>query len=178
MDVSDVLPEGTVASNAATASTEKATPPNISKEEVATPSNSKEEASPPRSNESQEAPPSKTPKMEDSKEATPLVSAPPTLGSNPQSKRALKKLRKREEWLETRGERRIIERDKRKKKLEKLRESGVHVESLAKSRKRLKDQTRAGSNCKVGVIIDMSFDDYMNQKDLGKCCKQLQHCYW
>lgn len=106
------------------------------------------------------------------------LSAPPTLGENPQSKRALKRLRKREEWLQTKGERRKVEKEKRKRKLEKLRESGVHVESLSKSRKKLKDHTMEGSACKVGVIIDMSFDDLMNQKDLGKCCKQLMHCYW
>jgi hypothetical protein len=35
-----------------------------------------------------------------------------------------------------------------------------------------------GSDCKVNVVIDMSFDDLMHDRDLGKCLKQLMHCYW
>ena len=33
------------------------------------------------------------------------------------------------------------------------------------------------SLCKVTVVIDMAFENLMNQKDLGKCLKQLLHCY-
>ena len=33
------------------------------------------------------------------------------------------------------------------------------------------------SLCKVTVAIDMAFENLMNQKDLGKCLKQLLHCY-
>jgi hypothetical protein len=34
------------------------------------------------------------------------------------------------------------------------------------------------SGCKVTVVLDMSFDDLMSDRDLGKCLKQLMHCYW
>ena len=33
------------------------------------------------------------------------------------------------------------------------------------------------SSCKVKIVIDMSFENLMNQRDLGKCLKQLMHCY-
>ena len=33
------------------------------------------------------------------------------------------------------------------------------------------------SPCKITVVIDMGFEDLMNQRDLGKCLKQLLHCY-
>ena len=33
------------------------------------------------------------------------------------------------------------------------------------------------SPCKVTVVIDMGFEHLMNQRDLGKCLKQLMHCY-
>ena len=33
------------------------------------------------------------------------------------------------------------------------------------------------SLCKITVVIDMAFENLMNQKDLGKCLKQLLHCY-
>ena len=33
------------------------------------------------------------------------------------------------------------------------------------------------SLCKVTVVVDMAYEELMNQKDLGKCLKQLLHCY-
>ena len=33
------------------------------------------------------------------------------------------------------------------------------------------------SSCKITVVIDMGFENLMNQRDLGKCLKQLMHCY-
>jgi len=35
----------------------------------------------------------------------------------------------------------------------------------------------SGSTCRVGVVVDFSFDEYMHQRDLGKACKQLLRCY-
>ena len=33
------------------------------------------------------------------------------------------------------------------------------------------------SGCKVGVTIDLSFDDLMIDKDIGKLSKQILRCY-
>ena len=44
-------------------------------------------------------------------------------------------------------------------------------------RKRLKNSKMEFSSCKVNVVLDMSFDDLMSDRDLGKCMKQLMHCY-
>ena len=33
------------------------------------------------------------------------------------------------------------------------------------------------SQCRVGVVVDFGFGHLMHQRDLGKCCKQLLHCY-
>jgi tRNA (guanine9-N1)-methyltransferase len=35
----------------------------------------------------------------------------------------------------------------------------------------------ATSSCRVSVVIDMSFDDLMTEKDKGKAYKQIIHCY-
>ena len=44
-------------------------------------------------------------------------------------------------------------------------------------RKRLKERKMVDSLCKVTVVVDMQFENLMNQRDLGKCLKQLMHCY-
>ena len=44
-------------------------------------------------------------------------------------------------------------------------------------RKRLKERKMVDSLCKVTVVVDMQFEALMNQRDLGKCLKQLMHCY-
>ncbi len=106
-----------------------------------------------------------------------------------------------------RPERRSKQKAERKRKREELRAAGVAAAELPGAsgvRKRLKEATMEASSCKVrkwgrgavqagtfvietpffkmsfcqvGVVIDFSFDDYMHQRDLGKCCKQLLHCY-
>ena len=97
--------------------------------------------------------------------------------SKRQSKRALKKERKRAEWLANKGERRAKEREKRRLKRERKTRENDYELSYSASRKRLKEATMAASACRVGVVVDMSFDHLMHQRDLGKCCKQLLHCY-
>ena len=93
------------------------------------------------------------------------------------SKRALKRERKRAEWLATKSERRAKEKEKRRLKRERKTRENDYEMSYSASRKRLKEVTMASSACKVGVVVDMSFDHLMHQRDLGKCCKQLLHCY-
>ena len=96
----------------------------------------------------------------------------------PMSKRQLKKQKKREEYLATRAERRKEEKLKRKVKMERMKKEKDFDCSYYSARKRLKkDKTMAGSDSKVHVVLDLAFEDKMNQKDLGKCCKQVLHCY-
>ena len=33
------------------------------------------------------------------------------------------------------------------------------------------------SSCKVAVVVDLSFDDYMDERSLAKCIKQICRCY-
>jgi tRNA (guanine9-N1)-methyltransferase len=51
------------------------------------------------------------------------------------------------------------------------------TQTFCEHRKRLKQRKMAESLCKVTVAIDMGFEHLMNQRDLGKCLKQLLHCY-
>jgi tRNA (guanine9-N1)-methyltransferase len=93
------------------------------------------------------------------------------------SKRARKKLLKRQQWLDTKQERRAKEKEKRKMKMEKRKEDGVFEESRNVSRKRLKEAKMAASACKVGVVFDLQFEALMSQRDLGKTLKQIMKCY-
>ena len=51
------------------------------------------------------------------------------------------------------------------------------TQTFCEHRKRLKQRKMTDSLCKVTVVIDMGFEHLMNQRDLGKCLKQLLHCY-
>lgn len=35
----------------------------------------------------------------------------------------------------------------------------------------------ANSNCHVSIVVDLSLDDYMDEKSLAKCIKQVCRCY-
>ena len=93
------------------------------------------------------------------------------------SKRAQKKLLKRQQWLDTKHERRAKEKEKRKRKMEERRKEGGFEESRTASGKALKHNTMATSTCKVGVVFDLQFEALMNQRDLGKTLKQVMKCY-
>ncbi|XP_046682441.1 tRNA methyltransferase 10 homolog A [Homalodisca vitripennis] len=71
-------------------------------------------------------------------------------------------------------QRRAKEREKLKQK---KKEARLKNESLGPSRKMLKQSTMALSSCKLRIALDFSFDDLMSEKDIGKCLKQLNHCY-
>ncbi|XP_053983146.1 tRNA methyltransferase 10 homolog A isoform X2 [Hylaeus volcanicus] len=90
------------------------------------------------------------------------------------SKRQLKKVKKREKWLERKDEKRLKEREKARRKRAFARANNI---DLGPSRKALKRSTMADSSCKVGVTIDMSFDDLMIDKDIAKLTKQILRCY-
>jgi len=93
------------------------------------------------------------------------------------SKRAQKKLKKRQEWLDHRQERRALEKAKRKAKIEQRKAQDPNLPSYTSSRKSIKKTYEDKSKSSIQVVFDMSFGDLMNQKDRGKCLKQVLHCY-
>lgn len=90
------------------------------------------------------------------------------------SKRQLKKVKKREKWLERKNEIRSREREKAKRKRALARTNNVDI---GPSRKALKRCTMAGSSCRIGITIDLSFDHLMIDKDIAKLTKQILRCY-
>ncbi len=113
-------------------------------------------------------------------EPTATEAKPDMAASNaeaPLSKRALKRRKKREEWLASKADRRAREKRRRKEKLAEKIKEGRHELSYHASRKKLKEKKMSESRCQIGVVLDMTFDHLMHQRDLGKCCKQLLHCY-
>lgn len=106
------------------------------------------------------------------------------------SKRQLKKDRKKQMWEETKLLRKEHRRKKkqeqnlkRKCRLEQLRieaeKCGLDPSKVSDppTRKKLKSNSMKNSTCKVGICIDMSFTDLMNEKDLHACIKQISRCY-
>jgi len=94
------------------------------------------------------------------------------------SKRAKKKLLKRQQWLDTKQERRQKERAKRKRNMEERKKDPEKFpDTRTVSRKRLKDCKMSDSKCKVGVAFDLQFEDLMNQQNMGKALKQIMKCY-
>ena len=93
------------------------------------------------------------------------------------SKRAQKKLKKRQDWLDNKQERRKREREKRKLRMAAKKLSKEFTESRTASRKSLKQVKMVESECKVSVVFDMQWSDLMTQRDLGKCLKQIIRCY-
>ena len=93
------------------------------------------------------------------------------------SKRALKKLKKRQEWLDSKPERRKKEKEKRRLKMATRKENKDYDESRTASRKSLKEVKMSQSSCRVRVVFDMQFGHLMTDRDLGKCLKQVTRCY-
>ncbi|CAL1527450.1 unnamed protein product [Lymnaea stagnalis] len=90
------------------------------------------------------------------------------------SKNQLKKQLKREKWLAIKQEKRREAKQKRKLRFAMMREKG---EDTGPTRKRLKLNTMRGSSCKIRVVIDLSMDDRMTEKDVNSLTCQLQHSY-
>lgn len=95
-------------------------------------------------------------------------------GPAPLSKNQLRKLKKKEKWLAIKDEKRKKERAKRKKRYADARLQGI---SLGPSRKALKLNAMKNSECRIRVVVDCSFDEFMSEKDVMKLVKQLQSCY-
>ena len=124
------------------------------------------------------------PSLEDCEEAqqSPGKSVTPAVDTNGEetqnlSKRALKKLKKRQEWLDSKPERRKKEKEKRRLKMAARAENKDYDESRTASRKSLKEVKMSQSSCSVCVVFDMQFGHLMTDRDLGKCLKQVTRCY-
>nr|CAG4640352.1 EOG090X0D3U [Daphnia pulex] len=88
------------------------------------------------------------------------------------SKSAMKKLKRKALWAQQKKERRIREKEKRKKRrLDPTRSLNTVT------RKQLKSATMANSSCKVAIVVDLSFDTFMDEKSIAKCVKQICRCY-
>lgn len=90
------------------------------------------------------------------------------------SKRQQKLLLKRQQWLDNKADRRVVQKMKRKQKRREKLECG---KDTGPSRKKLKSNTMKNSLCKIRVAVDCSFDDLMVDKDINKLGQQLQYCY-
>lgn len=77
------------------------------------------------------------------------------------SKRQMKKLAKQQKWEDTKAYRRAKAKAKRKEFVEKRRQGLV---DNYVSRKQKRANTMKGSDCKVGMAIDMSFNHLMADK--------------
>uniref|UniRef100_A0A182P8J7 tRNA (guanine(9)-N(1))-methyltransferase n=1 Tax=Anopheles epiroticus TaxID=199890 RepID=A0A182P8J7_9DIPT len=98
-------------------------------------------------------------------------SSPPEL-----SKRQRKKLLRLENWEKRKKEKRQQEKEKMKaKRLEAIRQ-GLPVRN-GPSRKELKRRKVINDEAKIEVVVDLSFDQLMIDKDVGKCVKQLLRIY-
>lgn len=90
------------------------------------------------------------------------------------SKRAQKRLLKKQKWLQYKPIKRAKEKAKLKKKKEVAKLQNI---KLGPSRKELKHHKMSLSSCKIRLVLDFSFDHLMNDKDLHKCINQFNHCY-
>lgn len=91
------------------------------------------------------------------------------------SKSQMKKMLKRQKWLEGRGERRKVEREKRKLKRReaaKIREQSGDVSAI-KPKKKL--MSESGNRFKV--VIDMDFEEYMTEHEITKAVLQVGRIY-
>ena len=79
--------------------------------------------------------------------------------------------------LDSRNERRLKEKEKRKEKVAKRKLDNPDLPSYSESRKVLKKSINAKEYSKVHLIFDFGFGKLMNQRDRGKCLKQLLRCY-
>ncbi|CAH1378885.1 hypothetical protein MTP99_002654 [Tenebrio molitor] len=90
------------------------------------------------------------------------------------TKRQLKKYKKCLKWQQVKREKRAKERQRTKEKRIQAKLNNV---DLGPSRKQLKRMKMKDSPCKIGVCIDLSFDELMIDKDMAKTIKQILRVY-
>lgn len=92
------------------------------------------------------------------------------------SKSQLKKLRRHQRWIEGKDERKRIEKEKRKLRrqaLAKLRDE----EGLESCNSRRKITLMEDSENKFSVVIDLDFEEFMTENEIGKSVKQVGRIY-
>ncbi|XP_058817703.1 tRNA methyltransferase 10 homolog A [Topomyia yanbarensis] len=99
-----------------------------------------------------------------------------SLEEGPMSKRQRKKLLKLQQWEVKKKDKRLKEKEKMKqRKLEAI-ETGQPIRN-GPSRKELKRNKVDYSKSDITIVVDLSFDGMMIDKDVAKCVKQLLRIY-
>ncbi|XP_050434569.1 tRNA methyltransferase 10 homolog A [Adelges cooleyi] len=91
----------------------------------------------------------------------------------PMSKRQMKKILKQQKWLENKPLRRKFNKEKKKEK----RKWKAEMKASGNEIPKVKTKKMSESTCKQRVVLDMSYDHLMSEKDLCKCSNQLLRCY-
>lgn len=97
--------------------------------------------------------------------------------SQPLSKRQTKKLLKLQKFEEQKIVKRRREKERKKLLRNLAKEQGIELFKTGPSRKALKLNKVAANPADISVVIDVSFDNLMNDKDLSSCAKQLLRVY-
>lgn len=90
------------------------------------------------------------------------------------TKRQTKKFHKILKWEATKKDKRAKERIKAKDRKAEAKKNNLN---MGPSRKELRRSKMENSSCKICVVFDLSFDDLMISKDMGKVIKQLLRVY-
>ncbi|KAF5292610.1 hypothetical protein FQA39_LY13943 [Lamprigera yunnana] len=91
------------------------------------------------------------------------------------TKTQMKKYRKMLQWQAVKKVKRAEEKIRTKKKRVTAKLLNIDI---GPSRRQLKRSVKmANSSCKIGVIVDLSFDELMISKDMGKVIKQILRVY-
>ncbi|XP_055597911.1 tRNA methyltransferase 10 homolog A [Uranotaenia lowii] len=97
-------------------------------------------------------------------------------GEPPMSKRQRKKLLKLQQWEIKKKEKRLKEKEKMRERKLKAIAAGLPTRN-GPSRKELKRNKIDYSKSDISVVVDLSFDGMMIDKDVAKCVKQLLRIY-
>ncbi|KAF5281469.1 hypothetical protein FQR65_LT14677 [Abscondita terminalis] len=90
------------------------------------------------------------------------------------TKSQMKKYKRMQQWQAIKKDKRAKEKLRTKKK--KITAKLMNIE-IGPSRKQLKNSKMVNSACKIGIVIDLSFDELMINKDMGKVIKQILRVY-
>ncbi|XP_077292398.1 tRNA methyltransferase 10 homolog A [Arctopsyche grandis] len=111
---------------------------------------------------------SKRPKLEEDQ-----ISDEPII-QRPFTKNQMRKWLKKEKWEARKNEKRAKEKARAKQRRV---EAKINNIDIGPSRKALKHSKVANSTCTTGIVIDLSFDHLMIEKDRAKVIKQILRCY-
>lgn len=90
------------------------------------------------------------------------------------SKSQLKRQKRKQKWLDSRAERRKLERAKRKEKRKSLAQDVKDGKSVSTYRR---PTLMADSANKFKIVIDMDFEDYMTESEISKAVQQVGRIY-